>query len=193
MVLPKYPIECQERHILVINDEQQRAVVLESATYSIGRSPFNSIIIKRDTVSRQHAQLSRIPGKAGRSHYQIIDGDFKGKSSTNGLLINGDPCYSRVLKDGDRISLGGAIEAYYLMTVMEEATFQTFLESIASGKLQKQTIHEPEALEGINLAAQVRSSLGINDPTAIMMSTSVGRRRRRDIAVARSHVPIPSR
>jgi pSer/pThr/pTyr-binding forkhead associated (FHA) protein len=46
----------QIEHLLVIEDDQgKRTIVLEAATYSIGRDLGNSIVLHSQSVSRQHA------------------------------------------------------------------------------------------------------------------------------------------
>ena len=48
------------RHVLVIKDKlEDRVIHLDATTYSIGRHPANSILIKDPMVSRQHALLSK--------------------------------------------------------------------------------------------------------------------------------------
>lgn len=106
-------------HLLVIKEgEQQQTVVLEAATYSIGRHPANSIVLNVGTVSRQHALLLRIhEPKTGNHFFRVIDGNIQGRRSRNGLWINGKRRFSHDLKDQEVISFGEDIQAtYHLVT-----------------------------------------------------------------------------
>lgn len=106
-------------HLLVIKtSDHQQTVVLEAATYSIGRHPANSIVLNMGTVSRQHALLLRIhEPKTGNHFFRIIDGNIQGRRSRNGLWINGKRRFSHDLKDQEIISFGEDIQAtYHLVT-----------------------------------------------------------------------------
>lgn len=106
-------------HLLVIKEGgHQQTVVLEAATYSIGRHPANSIVLNVGTVSRQHALLLRIhEPKTGNHFFRIIDGNIQGRRSRNGLWINGRRRFSHDLKDQEIISFGEDIQAtYHLVT-----------------------------------------------------------------------------
>lgn len=106
-------------HLLVIKTgDHQQTVVLEAATYSIGRHPANSIVLNMGTVSRQHALLLRIhEPKTGNHFFRVIDGNIQGRRSRNGLWINGKRRFSHDLKDQEIISFGEDIQAtYHLVT-----------------------------------------------------------------------------
>lgn len=105
----------QFRHILVIEDRKARRIVtLEESTYSIGRDPKNDIVLYDNQVSRYHATLLRIIDyKTDQFLYRIIDGDLKGKRSTNGLIVNRKTCLSHELKHGDIIRFAGKAKAVY--------------------------------------------------------------------------------
>lgn len=75
-----------------------RVVPIEQPFLTIGRSIDNDIIIERDDVSRQHAQI-----KLRQGRYVLTDLD-----SANGTTVNGQRVAEHVLHDGDRIRLAGA-------------------------------------------------------------------------------------
>lgn len=102
-------------HFLVIEDTQRpRTISLEAATYSIGRASTNSIVLYSKQVSRQHAILLRVTPADNRSYcFRIIDGDLKGKPSSNGLIVNGKRCFWRDLEHGDQIEFGAEAKAQY--------------------------------------------------------------------------------
>ncbi|BAT51704.1 diguanylate cyclase/phosphodiesterase with FHA and GAF sensor [Nostoc sp. NIES-3756] len=118
------------RHILVVQDLQgQRTIPLQEATYSIGRHNSNAIVIYSRSVSRQHAILLRvtIPG-TDQCSFRIIDGNFKGQGSTNGLFVNGTRCYSHNLQHGDVITFGSnqtQAKYYAVSNISEKAFFAT--------------------------------------------------------------------
>ncbi|MBX9257911.1 EAL domain-containing protein [Desmonostoc muscorum CCALA 125] len=115
------------RHLLVIQDLQgRRTVPLREATYSLGRHSANTIVLASRSVSMQHAILLRVTvPETDQYGFQIIDGNYKGKGSTNGLFVNGDRCFSHNLKHGDVIAFGGnqAQAKYYAISNLSEQAF----------------------------------------------------------------------
>ncbi|MEL6854716.1 MAG: FHA domain-containing protein, partial [Cyanobacteria bacterium J06607_13] len=108
------------KHFLLIEDDEgKRMVELQTASSSIGRDPRNSIVLNSREISRQHAVLLRLPRPGDQPHqFRIIDGNFQGKPSTNGLLINGVPRSSHDLCHGDEIVFAATVDARYF--VIEE-------------------------------------------------------------------------
>ncbi|PHJ58331.1 diguanylate cyclase [Nostoc linckia z18] len=115
------------RHLLVIQDLQgRRTVPLREATYSLGRHSANTIVLASRSVSMQHAILLRVTVPETEQYgFQIIDGNYKGKASTNGLFVNGERCYSHNLKHGDAIFFGSnqAQAKYYAISNLSEQAF----------------------------------------------------------------------
>ncbi len=106
------------RHLLIVDDlDGRRTVILDAATYSIGRDRTNPIVLNSKMVSRQHAILLRVTSPETSTHlFRIIDGDLQGKRSTNGLLINGRRLFSHDLKHGDTVVFGNDVKAkYYIL------------------------------------------------------------------------------
>lgn len=105
----------KQYHILVVKDlVGQRAVILEAATYSLGRDPTNGIQLHSDSVSRQHALMLRVPNSNRQGYrYRIMDGNSDGKRSANGVKVNGVRCESRDLEDGDMIALSSTVSLTY--------------------------------------------------------------------------------
>jgi diguanylate cyclase (GGDEF)-like protein/PAS domain S-box-containing protein len=104
------------RHILVIEDQKSRRIIsLKEDNYSIGRDPSCTIVLYDRQVSRHHASLRQVvnPDESDRYYYRIVDGDFQGKKSTNGITINGKRCFSHDLKHGDLIWFGNKSKASY--------------------------------------------------------------------------------
>jgi len=69
----------------------------------IGRYPNNEIVLDHSTVSAYHAEIIERPD--GR--HEIQD-----NGSRNGTRVNGDIVSSRILKEGDLITLGAASMHY---------------------------------------------------------------------------------
>jgi diguanylate cyclase (GGDEF)-like protein len=115
------------RHLLVIQDLQgRRTVPLRETTYSLGRHPANTIVLASRSVSMQHAILLRVTvPETDQYGFQIIDGNYKGKASTNGLFVNGAKCFSHNLRHGDVIAFGGnqAQAKYYAISNLSEQAF----------------------------------------------------------------------
>ena len=131
----------RERHVLVIDDHECGVFSLEAATYSIGRDASNAIALNDKSISRQHALLLRMPiPKTDRYKYHIMDGDSKGQSSTNGTLVNGQPCRSRELSNGDIIQFGQSVCASYLIFDGEESEFHNYIQSTSFRSIKSQLI-----------------------------------------------------
>jgi pSer/pThr/pTyr-binding forkhead associated (FHA) protein len=111
--------ETNESHLLILEDDQGRKEFpLERPVYSIGRDKDCDIRLVSQFVSRRHATLVRLP-RDDSSHsyyYRIVDGDAKGKASSNGLMINGRRIPAHDLKNEDDIVFGPQVRAiYYLL------------------------------------------------------------------------------
>lgn len=134
------------RHLLVVQDlDGQRTIPLLEATYSLGRDSRNAIVLRSRSVSRQHAILLRVTlPNTDQYAFRIIDGNFKGKKSTNGLFVNGNKCYSHNLQHGDMVAFGNhhAQAKYYAIANLTEQAFAEFcaIEDIADF-LSKQANH----------------------------------------------------
>jgi pSer/pThr/pTyr-binding forkhead associated (FHA) protein len=111
--------ESNESHLLIIEDNQGRKeFTLENAVYSIGRDRECNIRLISQFVSRYHATLVRLPrkNKANSYYYRIVDGDAKGRPSSNGLMINGRKLPAHDLRNEDEIVFGPQVRAiYYLL------------------------------------------------------------------------------
>ncbi|MBE9212576.1 FHA domain-containing protein [Plectonema cf. radiosum LEGE 06105] len=114
-------VQSNETHILIIEDDQGRKeFTLESPLYSIGRDRDCDIHLVSQFVSRRHATLVKLPREDDnekRYYYRIVDGDIKGKASSNGLMINGrSKVPAHDLKNEDEVVFGPQVRAiYYLL------------------------------------------------------------------------------
>ncbi|MEI6442123.1 MAG: EAL domain-containing protein [Nostocales cyanobacterium ELA583] len=116
------------RHLLVVKDPKgQRTLPLLGATYSLGRDLRNAIVLHSNSVSRQHAILLRVTiPNTDEYGFRIIDGNFQGKKSTNGLYINGNKCLFHNLQNEDTIIFDKNTQAkYYVITNLSEEIFST--------------------------------------------------------------------
>jgi pSer/pThr/pTyr-binding forkhead associated (FHA) protein len=119
-----------ESHVLVIHDQPEpRRVLLQSATYSLGRDQRNSIVIPDRAISRQQALLLRMPNpQKGGYNYRILDGNSTGKPSLNGLCVNGKECSIHDLVPGDTILLGNLIRIdYQILQVASSGKYFDYL------------------------------------------------------------------
>jgi len=109
---PPMPIE--PRGALLIQDGELagKTVLLDRPVITIGRGIDCSIVMNDASISRQHAQFSRLPG-----------GDFvQDLASHNGTTVNAEPLLEpRLLHVGDRICLG-TIRLEYIMAQHEQVT-----------------------------------------------------------------------
>ncbi|MGF1534910.1 MAG: FHA domain-containing protein [Elainellaceae cyanobacterium] len=110
------PSEAHQNHLLIIEDNKgRREFILDSPVYSIGRDPKCDIRLVSQFVSRRHATLVQLPNEDGGHYYRIVDGNLKGKTSANGLLINGRKLQAHDLEDNDNIVFGPQVYATYYM------------------------------------------------------------------------------
>jgi pSer/pThr/pTyr-binding forkhead associated (FHA) protein len=120
--------EPNENHLLIIEDDQGRKEFsLEKPVYSIGRDRECNIRLMSQFVSRHHATLVRLPRK-NNSHsyyYRIVDGDAKGRPSSNGLMINGRKIPAHDLKNEDEIVFGPQVRAIYYLLKNSQGPGQT--------------------------------------------------------------------
>ncbi len=106
--------QLDQNHLLIVEDDKGRKEFpLEATVYSIGRDPKCDIRLFSQFVSRRHATLVRQPREDGSFSYRIVDGDFKGKPSANGLLINGRKLQAHDLQDEDEVVFGPQVRAIY--------------------------------------------------------------------------------
>ena len=82
----------------------QQNFLLHKPTMTIGRKEGNDIIIPIETVSSNHAVLTNEAG-----NWFIAD-----NNSTNGIILNGNKIQKHILKQGDKIQLGGALMTFQL-------------------------------------------------------------------------------
>ena len=108
----------QVKPLLVIEDnEGKRAVGLEAAIYTIGRSATNCIVLHSQLVSRQHASLVRVTENPPL--FRLVDGNLQGIRSTNGLIVNGQHCFERELSHKDEIIFADNVKAWYCTTASD--------------------------------------------------------------------------
>jgi pSer/pThr/pTyr-binding forkhead associated (FHA) protein len=125
-------IQSNETHILIIEDDQGRKeFTLDQSRYSIGRDRDCDIHLVSQFVSRRHATLVKLPKNVDqndkRYYYRIVDGNGKGKASSNGLMINGRSKITvHDLKNEDEVVFGPQVRAiYYLLQRDATQTGQT--------------------------------------------------------------------
>lgn len=68
----------------------------------LGRQEGCTVVLSDPNVSRRHAEITR----------NGVEHELKDLKSTNGTRVNGEPVTSRVLVDGDEISLGTTLVRY---------------------------------------------------------------------------------
>ncbi|UJB69196.1 FHA domain-containing protein [Acaryochloris sp. 'Moss Beach'] len=104
----------KQHHYLVVNTKPKKIVTLMNWKYTIGRDSSNDIVVANDMISRIHATVEKISDLSqGTYQYQLIDGTVNGKSSFNGVFINGNRVQSHTLVNGDRILFGGVVKAVF--------------------------------------------------------------------------------
>lgn len=108
------PSEPHQNHLLIIEDDKgRREFTLDGPVYSIGRDPKCDIRLVSQFVSRRHATLVQMPNEDGTYYYRIVDGNLRGKTSANGLLINGRKLQAHDLENEDHVVFGPGVNAIY--------------------------------------------------------------------------------
>lgn len=108
------PAKHREDHVLIITDGKgQKEIILREESYSLGRSQQCSILLQSQFVSRHHATLIKRVREDGECYYRIVDGDSEGKTSVNGLLVNGRKVRFHDLQAGDKVIFGPQVYAIY--------------------------------------------------------------------------------
>ncbi len=145
-------------HFLVVQDpEGQQRVLLDGHSYTLGRSPDSNIILRSQSVSREHATLEAIKVQPPLVQvFRLSDGTDKGKS-TNGISINGKLRHTWILMSGDEIVFSSNAKAEYVVTpepayVGNIGYFLDCLEDLASthskmGKYPKAEAYLQQILE----------------------------------------------
>jgi pSer/pThr/pTyr-binding forkhead associated (FHA) protein len=90
--------------LLVSGQGFQQNFLLHKPTMTLGRKEGNDIVIPIETVSSNHAILTNEGG-----NWFITD-----NNSTNGVILNGNRVQKHILKQGDKIQLGGALMVFQL-------------------------------------------------------------------------------
>ena len=141
----------QVRAVLLVEDTQgKRLVNLDKNIYSLGRGANNSIVLHCLLVSRYHATLVRLYNIETKSYYfYIMDGDFQGNHSTNGLAINGKTCQQQILQHKDCISFGGQVKARYLVVEHDKSEAEIFAQGETGDFLDKETV-SPDAFQTLS-------------------------------------------
>lgn len=104
-------------HFLILQDpEGQQKISLEHKNYILGRSLESDIVLRSQSVSREHATLTSIKIPAPLLQiFRLSDGTNEKGKSTNGILINGDIRDSWVLMHGDEIVFSSNTKATYIV------------------------------------------------------------------------------
>lgn len=103
-------------HILVIElSDTEEVVTLTEQPFSIGRHSSNSLVIQSKLISRYHTTIFPLKSAASNDYsYWIVDGDLeKGIRSSNGILVNGQPCLMHELNIKDLIILPDKTKVTY--------------------------------------------------------------------------------
>lgn len=113
--VPSQPKPQPEFTLSIYHVSKPCSYILRGDAYAVGREQTNAIRVVNRFVSRRHAYLVRVPSQTARSGftYCLIDGTRKGKSSTNGIFVNGVRVATHYLKSGDVIYFGPEVKALF--------------------------------------------------------------------------------
>ncbi|NUM55296.1 MAG: GGDEF domain-containing protein [Candidatus Hydrogenedentes bacterium] len=109
----------QRASLVVISGWQiGKEFALSGTEWVIGRSPDVPISINLQSVSRQHARISRQTNKDG-DYFEITD-----LGSMNGTHVNADLVKTSRINDGDKIQLGDVVVKFMLQDALESQFHQ---------------------------------------------------------------------
>lgn len=119
------------KHILAVEcGSWKKTFFLDKNRYSIGRNSTNTFFCHHRVISRNHAHIIRINyeslvnGDEWENIFWLVDGDFLGNKSTNGVYVNGQKSTSQQLHPGDIIFFGGIdVKAKYDIVNLQSKTF----------------------------------------------------------------------
>jgi two-component system, cell cycle response regulator len=100
--------------IMVAGNDLGKIYNLDRDLITIGRGAENDIVVREDSISRNHAQVYR----RGRSGFGIRD-----LGSTNGTFCNGQRIVEKELEHGDKVMLGSATVLKYTMNDLVDSTY----------------------------------------------------------------------
>ncbi len=105
----------QFEHFLILQDpEGEQKILLDNKSYVLGRSPENDILLRSQSVSREHATLTSIVVPAPLLQlFRLSDGTLEKGKSTNGVQFNGELRDSWILMNGDEIVFSSNSKAVY--------------------------------------------------------------------------------
>ena len=105
-----------QKHLFIIEDDHgRREYALDAPIYSIGRHPKCDIQVFSQFISRRHATLVQFPNEDGSFYYRIIDGNLRGNTSANGVIVNRQREQDHVLENGDSVEFGTNVTATYFL------------------------------------------------------------------------------
>ncbi len=90
--------------LVIHGDGEERSLLLERDTVTIGRALDNDLVVEGPLVSRHHAEIRQQYGR-----FYLTD-----LQSTNGTLLNGRRVVGSFLADGDRIRIGDVELRFHL-------------------------------------------------------------------------------
>ncbi|PHV61455.1 EAL domain-containing protein [Cyanobacterium aponinum] len=119
------------KHILAVEcGSWKKTFFLDKDNYSIGRNSTNTFFCHHRVISRNHAHIikvnyqSLVDSEQSENVFWLMDGDFFGRRSTNGIYVNGKKCFCAKLNPGDIIFFGGIdVKAKYDIVNLQSKTF----------------------------------------------------------------------
>ncbi len=87
--------------VITLDGKVLKEVVLSKDRITLGRRPYNDVVIDNLAVSGEHAVLLRDTNAADEESYIIQD-----LGSTNGTYLNGAPIKSSPFREGDTVDIG---------------------------------------------------------------------------------------
>lgn len=125
---PSRPVRQQEFTLVIYHPSGPCSYILRGDAYAIGRDQANAIQVTNRFISRRHAYLVRTlnPTQAGFT-YCVIDGNRRGKSSTNGVYVNGSRIATHYLQNGNVIHFGPEVKALFFEVVPIPSVANPFL------------------------------------------------------------------
>ncbi len=178
-------------HGLIVWDAEGEAKEYEfrAARILLGRSRNCQIRLQCEFLSSYHLEFVRCD-----SGYEVRDLD-----SSNGTKVNGAKCQHHLLRDGDRLLIGGRVVAHYLMVPEVSATPERPLREQQLDLAMIQYLDLSRRMHALELKLQVESSpdqseLTPSEPAKLRLEHFLRRLEKLESAVAAppDRHPVPT-
>jgi ABC-type multidrug transport system ATPase subunit/pSer/pThr/pTyr-binding forkhead associated (FHA) protein/ABC-type multidrug transport system permease subunit len=160
--------ECESR-LLLYREPGSRTLALRDISLNrqvttIGRDASNDVQLDHPTISRYHAEIHKLNGQ-----FEIVD-----RGSTNGTFVNGAGIRSRLLKPGDRITVGAVplvFDGHSIEAQSDGSQMRLSCMQLTKTVADRVSARPLRLLNSISLVIQPRELVGLLGPSGCGKTT----------------------